>query len=225
MGTRPLHFIWMIDCSGSMSYEGKIQQLNEAIKNAIPLMQDVAKENPNASVLVRCIAFSTGARWHIGDATPVEDFKWADVSASGVTDMGHAFTLLSEELRIPPMTERALPPVLALLSDGQPTDDYAGPLDALLALPWGKKAVRVAIAIGTDADRDVLQQFIARPEIKPLGVRNPDELVQSIRWVSTAVLKSASSPPSQTPTGGQGGNVPIPAPPPQGDPASANVVW
>jgi len=222
---RPLHFIWMIDCSGSMSYDGKIQSLNEAIKNAIPLMQDVAGENPNADVLVRCIAFSTGARWHIADPTPVEDFKWADVSAAGVTDMGHAFTLLGDELKIPPMTERALPPVLALLSDGQPTDDFAAPLDALLALPWGKKAVRVAVAIGGDADRDVLQQFIAHPEIKPLEVTNPDQLIQSIRWVSTAVLKSASSPPSQTPTGGQGGNVPIPAAPTANDPASASVVW
>ena len=34
-------------------------------------------------------------------------------------------------------------------------------------LPWGKKAVRVAIAIGEDADHEVLQKFIGHPELKP----------------------------------------------------------
>ena len=46
LATRPLHFIWIADCSGSMAVDGKIQSLNTAIKEAIPNMQDVADENP-----------------------------------------------------------------------------------------------------------------------------------------------------------------------------------
>lgn len=44
MATRPLDFIWIVDCSGSMA-GSKIQELNFAIKEAIPAMQEVAGDN------------------------------------------------------------------------------------------------------------------------------------------------------------------------------------
>lgn len=227
MSTRPLHFIWITDCSGSMSVDGKIQSLNTAIKEAIPNMRDVADENPNAQVLVRAIKFSSGAQWHVSQATDVADFKWSDLTADGVTDMGKAFSMVAEQLKIPPMTDRALPPVLVLISDGQPTDDYAGGLKSLMDEPWGKKAVRIAVAIGEDADLDVLQKFIGHPEIKPFKANNPEALVKHIKWVSTAVLKSASAPASQTKDiSSSNMNVPIPAAPPvDNGPSSAGDVW
>lgn len=77
------------------------------------------------------------------------------------------------------MTDRALPPVIVLLSDGQPTDDYKKSLDKLLHLPWGKKAVRIAISIGQDADDDVLQQFTGNRELV-LQANNPQALVKMI---------------------------------------------
>ncbi|HEY0544278.1 MAG TPA: VWA domain-containing protein [Pyrinomonadaceae bacterium] len=225
LATRPLHFIWMADCSGSMDVDGKIQSLNTAIKEAIPNMQTVADENPNAQVLVRAIKFSSGAQWHVSQPTEVADFRWEDLTAEGVTDMGKALTMVAEQLRIPPMTERALPPVLVLISDGQPTDDYASGLKALMGEPWGRKAVRIAIAIGEDADTEVLQKFIGNPELKPLQANNPEALVKYIKWVSTAVLKSASSPASQTSDSATPGmNVPIPVLP-ESVPASADDVW
>src|ERR1700683_1465271 len=39
MAARPLHFIWLADGSGSMRVDGKIQALNNAIREAIPHMQ------------------------------------------------------------------------------------------------------------------------------------------------------------------------------------------
>jgi uncharacterized protein YegL len=222
---RPLHFIWMADCSGSMGVAGKIQALNNAIREALPHMQGVARENPNAQVLLRALAFSDGARWHVGDPTPVEQFRWSDLSAGGVTDLGRALTMVAAELRIPPMTERALPPVLVLLSDGQPTDDFAAGLAALMREPWGVKAVRVAIAIGEDADHEVLQAFIGKTGLAPLQANSPEALVNHIKWASTAVLKAASMPASQAQAGAAAGaNVPIPLPATATGPA-ADDVW
>lgn len=224
--TRPLHFIWITDCSGSMMADGKIQALNNAIREAIPHMRDVADENPNAQVLVRAVRFSSGAQWHISQPTDVANFTWTDLVADGVTDLGRGLTLVAEQLRMPPMTDRALPPVLVLLSDGQPTDDWQKGLQALMDLPWGKKAVRISIAIGDDADLQVLQRFIGNAELKPLQANNPEALVRHIKWVSTAVLKSASSPASQVAGAPvSGGNVPIPAVPVGPDPAGAADVW
>ena len=211
IASRPLHFIWILDCSGSMAGE-KIQQLNFAIREALPGMRDTATENPNANVLVRAVTFSTGARWHVGTPTPVADFKWTDVTPGGVTDMGTALALVAEQLKIPPMTDRALPPVLVLISDGGATDDFSAGLKALISQPWGKKAVRLAIAVGQNADHDVLTRFIGTGELKPLQANNAPALIGYIKWASTAVLKAASSPasmPAVTDTGGA--NVPIPA--------------
>lgn len=196
LATRPLHFIWIADCSGSMRGE-KIESLNTAIKEALPHMREVARENENAEVLVRAIKFSNGAQWHVTEPTPVEEFKWIDLKAGGVTDMGKAMHMVAEQLKMPPMPERALPPVLVLVSDGMPTDDYNAGLRELLEQPWGKKAVRMAIAIGRDADHEGLQKFISHPEIKPLLADNPDALKVYIKWTSTAVLKAASAPATQ----------------------------
>ena len=226
LATRPLHFIWIADSSGSMATDGKIQSLNMAIREAIPHMQRVADDNPNAQVLVRAIEFSSGAQWHISQPTSVADFKWEDLSAQGETDMGKALSMVADQLKIPPMTDRALPPVLVLVSDGQPTDDFNKGLRDLMEQPWGKKAVRIAIAIGADVDEEVLQKFIGHSELKPLQANNPEALVKYIKWVSTAVLKSASAPASQasadTPSAV---NVPVPMPTADDEPASAADVW
>src|SRR5436309_13969428 len=113
----------------------KIQQLNCAIRECIPAMQEEVRQNPECQMFVRVLTFSSGARWHVGQPTPVADFKWADVQADGVTDMGRAMELLADALCVEAMGERALPRVLVLSSDGQPTDNFAGGLTKLVDNP------------------------------------------------------------------------------------------
>jgi uncharacterized protein YegL len=223
LATRPLHFIFIADCSGSMGGD-KIQALNHAIREAIPHMREVARGNPNAEVLVRSVKFGLGAQWHQSQATNVETFEWNDLSAGGMTPMGAALTLVAGTLKSPPMPERALPPVLVLVSDGDPTDDFDGGLKTLMAEPWGKKAVRLSIAIGEGVRLDVLQKFIGHAEIQPLVANNAEQLVNYIRWASTAVLQAASAPASQTTAAPAGVNVPLP-PPPVTAPSDPNDVW
>jgi uncharacterized protein YegL len=212
LANRPLHFIWICDCSGSMSGQ-KIESLNYAINNAIPLMQQEAEKNANAQVLVRAIKFSSGAQWHIAEPTPIESFSWIPLTADGVTDMGKALAMVSEQLKMPPMTDRALPPVLVLISDGQPTDDFSSGLKKLMEQLWGQKAVRIAIAVGTDVDYEPLQKFIGHSELKPLQANNPESLVKQIKWVSTAVISAVSAPINGSKDNSGGTFVPIPQPP------------
>ena len=225
MAARPLHFIWIADCSGSMAGE-KIQQLNFCIREAIPEMQKTADENPNAQVLVRAVKFSNGAQWHISQPTEVKDFKWPDLVAESETDMGQAMKLVADALKVGVLGDRGLPPVLVLLSDGHPTDDFSGGLKALMSEPWAQKAVRIGIAIGGDANHEPLQRFIGHNELKPLQVRNPQAMMKAIKWASTAVLKSASSPASQLQGAAPAAsNVPIPTPPVMTGPGSPLDVW
>lgn len=193
MAKRPLHFFWVVDCSGSM-YGDKIAKVNYAIQSTIPDMQQAAADNTNAQLLIQAMKFSTGATWMTSQPVKIEDYVWSDLNAYGVTELGKAFDLLADQLRIPPMSERALPPVIVLLSDGQPTDQYKANLNKLLTLPWGRKAVRIAIAIGRDADKDVLTEFTGNTELV-LEANNPQTLVSMIKWAST-VAKQVSAPVS-----------------------------
>ena len=194
MASRPLHFFWVVDCSGSMSGE-KIGAVNHAVSSAIPEMAKAAEDNPNAQLFVRTLKFSSGASWVTTNPVKIEDFAWDDLKAEGVTDMGKALDMLAAQLTIPPMPERALPPVLVLLSDGIPTDDHKKGLDKLLGLPWGKKSVRIAIAIGHDADTEVLSDFTGNKELV-LQANSAEALVRMIKWAST-VATVVSAPNSR----------------------------
>jgi uncharacterized protein YegL len=241
LASRPLHFIYLCDCSGSMEAQGKIQSLNQAIRQSLPGMAAVARDNPEARVLVRALRFADRAAWHIASPTPVEELHWNDLQAGGVTALGEALELLAAELRSPPMEQRALPPVLVLISDGQPTDDFEAGLAALMAEPWARKAVRLAIAMGHDADEEVLQRFIGpgpgrdlpRGEVpgasgemprhpvgrsprRPLQASNATTLARYIQWASTAVVGAASTSASRIGGDGEeeGQTVPLPELPP-----------
>lgn len=185
LASRPLHFFWMVDCSGSMDGE-KIGVVNNAIQNVLPEMVEEAENNPNAQLYVRTLKFSSGASWVTAEPVKVEEYVWEDLGAVGLTDMGKAFDLLAAQLSIPPMPERALPPVVVMLSDGQPTDDYKQSLANLQRLPWMKKAVKIAIAIGQDADQEILTEFTGNQELV-LQANNATMLTKMIKWASTAV--------------------------------------
>jgi len=228
LSNRPLHFIYLCDCSGSMAAQGKMQALNQAIRQSLPGMAEVARQNPEARVLVRAVSFADRAAWHLAEPTPVEQLEWRDLQAGGITAMGEALQLVATALQSPPMEERALPPVLVLISDGQPTDDFDRGLATLMRQPWAQKAVRLAIAMGHDADLEVLQQFIGpetaaggRSARRPLQASNATSLAQYIQWASTAVVGAASMPASRVAAavaadraGAGASNIPLPDLPP-----------
>ena len=194
LSARPLHFVFLLDISGSMSVDGKIQALNQAIRESIPQMRSAARDNPNAQLLVRALTFSRGARWHVADPTPASELTWLDLDAGGHTDLGAALRLLGAELTDSAMPERSIPPVLVLVTDGYPTDDFQAALQAFLTLPWARRAVRLAIAIGRDANVAVLKAFIANPAIAPLTANNPEALVRYISWASVTGIRQVSMP-------------------------------
>ena len=205
LATRPIHFFWVVDCSGSM-YGEKIGIVNNTIQECIPEMRSAADNNPNAQLLIRALQFSSGASWITTTPVPVEDYGWEDMDANGLTELGKAFDLLAAQLSIPPMPERALPPVIVLHSDGQPTDDYKRSLEKLKKLPWFRKAVKIAISIGQDADDDVLVEFCGNNELV-LQANNAATLAKMIKWASTTA--SMVSAPSSKPINSVPASAPV----------------
>jgi uncharacterized protein YegL len=195
MDNRDLHLFFLIDASDSMSYGGKVETLNNAIREAIPHIREIARE-AEGSIKVHALSFSTGARWIVKNVD-VRDFTWDNITTKGVTDMGRGFEILAEKLSSDFQGERGYQPVMILLSDGLPTDDYEAGLKKLKETKWGSKAIRISIAIGSETDMDVLQAFIGdsfRGELKPLKAKNASELKNYIRWASTAASNASINP-------------------------------
>ena len=74
-------------------------------------------------------------------------------------------------------------PAVFLLSDGEPTDDYVEQLDELWKNNWFRKAIKVAVAIGEDANTEVLSDFTGDTE-SVLTVHSPEALKKMVKFVS-----------------------------------------
>ncbi len=216
---RQLHMFFLLDCSGSMEGEN-IRSLNYAMRGAVPEMRKAADDNVEVEVMVRAVCFADGAVWHIRQAIPVHSLEWKDVTAKGHTAMGAALKLVAEQLTSAGMPGPQLRPVIILVSDGKPTDDFAEGLRALDASPYGAKAIRIAIAIGADADEAGLRRFMGASDFKPLKAQNAGEIVEHIRWASSATIAAASRP-----TGGVQHTAPEGGTEAGGQKPSSSLVW
>jgi uncharacterized protein YegL len=127
---------------------------------------------------------------------PTSGATWTNVAADGTTPMGAAFGMgrqLLDDLTAVP--EGSLKPVLVLVSDGVPTDDWAPALDDLLASRHGVRALRVAIGIGTDRMPDA-EEVLARfgsPEIGVLRAEQAEEIPGLLGRVVATVTNTADS--------------------------------
>jgi uncharacterized protein YegL len=119
---------------------------------------------------------------------------WTDLHAEGMTSLGTAFNELNSKLSRKEFLDSPtgnFAPVLFLMSDGQPTDEYHKALDILRENRWFQVAIRVAIAIGDDADKNILTEFTGNPELV-LTAHTPEALKQMIRFVSVTSSKIGS---------------------------------
>ena len=67
---RPLHFIVMADCSGSMKGE-KMQALNYALRSMLPHLVDWERDQLQAQLLIRILAFASAPQWYVAEPIPV----------------------------------------------------------------------------------------------------------------------------------------------------------
>jgi uncharacterized protein YegL len=176
----------------------KIATLNQAIREAVPEIQKACAAYPQVEIVMRAIKFSDDASWHVGpDPVPLAEFTWPELETSGLTATAKAIRLLEDELSIERMPRRGLPPVCILISDGYCTDpheEYDNAIADLAKIPWGVKAVRLAIAIGDESDYNEpeLLKFVNQDQIGLLKAHSPEELVTYIKWASVSASVASS---------------------------------
>lgn len=190
---RTMVLFFMVDTSGSMS-GAKIGTVNSAIEEIVPELKDISETNADAQIKVATLAFSTGAHWVDSEPVAAENFRWNYLDANGVTDLGEACSQLNEKLSRNAFMSDAtgsFAPAIFLMSDGEPTDNYSHGLNKLKQNNWFKKAIKVAVAIGDDANQNVLADFTGNVEAV-ITVHTPEALKKWIQFVSVRASEIGS---------------------------------
>jgi uncharacterized protein YegL len=196
---RTMTLFFLADTSGSM--EGnKIGALNDAISNIIPMISEISNTNPDAEIKVAALEFSSGTTWLYDEPKNAEDFIWQDQKASGLTSLGEACIQLEKVLHRDGFMKSpsgSYAPAIILLSDGGATDDFDKGIEKLKQNNWFKAAIKIAIAIGDDADKDELKKFTGNLEAV-IEVHNIEALKQIIRIVAVTSSQIGSKSTSAT---------------------------
>ena len=156
---KSLVIFFLIDTSGSMKGK-KMGELNTVMEELIPEIRRVGEADTEVKVAV--LTFSTEVRWMYSTPIPIEEFEWARLRASGVTSMGAAFKELNHRmsrnsfLNSPSLS---FAPVIFLMTDGYPSDDYKEGLRELQTNSWYKFGLKAALGIGQEANDNILAEF------------------------------------------------------------------
>lgn len=191
---RVMTLIFLVDTSTSMK-GAKMGQVNDAIENVIPDIIEISNNNADGEIKIAAMEFSSGVEWMYPEPMAASEFVWQNLVAGGLTDLGEAFqslnTKLSQTTGFMKEATCSFAPVLILLSDGEPTMDYKRALEKLQTNGWYKAAIKVAIAIGDEANEDILAEFTTNSEAV-FKVHDREQLKKIIRFVSVTASQVAS---------------------------------
>jgi uncharacterized protein YegL len=188
--------VLVLDTSGSMGTDGRIDQLNAALQQFEATIR--GDETLRQQVILSVIGFGSDVSV-LRDWTQADEFTAPQLVAGGTTAMGEAMTTAHaavEDLR-GKLKAQGIPytrPWIFLMSDGVPTDNWQGAAAESRRRCENKRTVVWPFGV-TGADPHALHAF-ARADMDVYSLENAkfDEI---FRWLASSLGALASSRPGQ----------------------------
>ena len=185
---RRLPVYLLLDTSGSMTGEPI-----EAVKNGVQMMVHSLRQNPQAieTAFVSIITFDSEAKQLI-PLTDLASFQTVDLKAAGTTALGAALSLLADKLENE-VTKTTLEqkgdwkPIVFIMTDGVPTDDWQAGFQKLKAV---KKGLIVGCAAGNNADDKVLKEIA--DQVVRLSNTDADSIGKFFQCVSASIATTST---------------------------------
>jgi len=206
---RRLPVYLVLDCSGSMAGEPI-----EAVRMGMRALLADLKSDPQAleTVYLSVITFA-GSAVQACPLTALDMFQEPILTAGGSTAFGDALRLVEQcvdtEVHKPSKDQKGdWKPLIFLMTDGIPTDNWEPAADSLRNRHLGQI---IACAAGDGADPTVLQHITTNGDgsmVVQLKSLRPDALKAFLKWVSGSVKTTSQGLAGGTPSAG------LPPPPP-----------
>ena len=184
---RRLPVYLLLDTSGSMSGDPI-----EAVKNGVQVLIGSLRQDPHAleTAYLSVITFDTEAR-QVVPLTDLVSFQEPTLSAQGITSLGDGLKLLSkcidnEVAKSTPEQKGDWKPLVFIMTDGAPTDDWQSGLNEFRKRKTG---IVVACAAGAGADTSVLRQITE--SVVALDTADSGTIKAFFKWVSSTVTASS----------------------------------
>lgn len=187
-----LNMLFIVDISGSMKGEGRIQAVNQAFTRMVPALRQLQTDSMSEFELrIGIMTFDETARWIVAP-TPILEYDHQEIECSRwVTYYSRAFQTLGEKLtrsEYMAHTGKIAQPYIMFMTDGEPTadDDYQPELDKLLENGWFKASQRFAVLIGQDtvnspAARAAVERFVTSPAEGIINAVDAEAIVAEVQ--------------------------------------------
>ncbi|MCI5164744.1 MAG: VWA domain-containing protein [Candidatus Electrothrix sp. GM3_4] len=184
---RRLPVYLVLDNSGSMHGEAI-----EAVKNGVQVLASTLRQDPYAleTAFISVITFNTEAE-QLVPLTDLVSFQPPDIRADGITSLGKALQLVTrkigeEVVKTTPDRRGDWKPLIFLMTDGSPTDDWRGGLEELRK---AKPGMIIACAAGLNADVSVLKEI--SEVVVQLDTADSGTIKKFFQWISASVSSSS----------------------------------
>lgn len=206
---RRLPVYLLLDTSGSMSGEPI-----EAVKNGVQVLVSTLRQDPYAleTAYLSVITFDSSAR-QVVPLTELASFQPPNIQATGTTALGEALTMLAQRIEAEVGKTTAeqkgdWKPLVFLMTDGSPTDDWQKGLSDLKKVKTG---LIIACAAGPNANTNDLKQITE--VVVQLDTADSATIKAFFKWVSASV--SSGSKKVETGSSDVAGIKDLPPPPPE----------
>ncbi len=206
---RRLPVYLVLDTSSSMNGEPI-----EAVKNGVQVLISTLRQDPYAleTAYLSVITFDSTAQ-QLVPLTELGSFQQPNIKATGTTSLGGALSLLAQKIesevgKTTADTKGDWKPLIFIMTDGSPTDDWQ---KGLAELKKVKTGVIVACAAGPGAETRILKQITE--VVVQLDTADSATIKAFFKWVSASV--SSGSQKIETGLGEAATLKDLPPPPPE----------
>lgn len=186
---RRLPVFLLLDTSGSMSGE-PIEQ----VKNGVQMLVSALRQDPYAleTAYLSVITFGSTAI----EAVPLTEltvFQVPSLTASGATSLGEALTLVadvaaSQLAKTTTSSKGDWKPMVFLMTDGAPTDDWEKGLARFQQEKWG-----IVVACAVNKGEIKVLQKIAGDAVVRLDTSDSSAMSKFFKWVSASVSNNSKA--------------------------------